>query len=506
MNWMIHNEDSRIQLDIWESLLNLTGWNWTSMSTAFRESETMYAPPAAEAMSLPYNASLHGGAGPICSIFQRSVYTLFSDYVQPSLVALGYEMPHDGNNGNANGPNFLPFAICPQNYTRSYAGSAYTAVQTRQNLHVVESAHVSRIVWSSTDGLATASGLEYIDLAASNTTQTIKAHEIVLSGGIVYSPQILQLSGIGDPQILSAAGVDTIVNLTNVGTSLRDPPMTNYWPISFQLNETATAAANLTGNEYIQNLIDLEPASKMLSPDDYTAASTFFNSTTHIPGLADAQFAVFKHLWFTEQPLIEMAWQYTVANVTPYNLIPLSQGTVHINSSDPLHPPAINPNYNSINLTINGTEVQWDMWFLAKASQYYVSRLATTEPMASLITGTTPDYRLPFDEWYDAIFQWTGSSQHLTGGNPMLLRDAGGVVDTNLLVYGTSNVRVVDGSVFPYQPSAHPMGVTYALAVRAAKIFQGLNGGGGLTATVTLPGSNVSASATATFPANSRAV
>lgn len=502
MNWMIHNEDSRVQLDIWESLLNLTGWNYESMSTAFRESETMYAPPAAEAESLPYDASYHGGAGPICSTFQRSVWNLLSDYVQPTLVSQGYEMPHDGNNGNANGPNFLPFAICPQNYTRSYSGSAYTVAQARSNLQLLQNAHVSRITWASTtEGNATASGLEYIDLAGGNTTKTIQAREVILSGGIVYSPQILQLSGIGDPAILSAAGVQTTVNLPTVGSSLRDPPMANYWPISFQFNETAIEAANLTGNEYIQNLIDLEPASKMLSPSDYELASTWLNNTASIPGLADAQFAVFKHLWFAEQPLIEMAWQYTVANVTPYNLIPLSQGTVHINSSDPLHPPAINPNYNSINVTLdNQTTVQWDMWFLAKASQNYVTKLATSEPMASLVTGTTPDYRLPFDQWYEAIFQWTGSSQHLTGGNPMLPRDAGGVVDTELLVYGTKNVRVVDGSVFPYQPSAHPMGVTYALAVRAARIFQGLQGGGGLTATEQLPASNVSASATATFP------
>lgn len=505
MNWMIHNEDSRIQLDIWESLLNLTGWNWTSMSTAFRESETMYAPPAAEASSLPYNASLHGGAGPICSTFQRSVYTLFSDYVQPTLVNSGYEMPHDGNSGDANGPNFLPFAICPQNYTRSFAGSAYTVVEGRPNLHLLQNAHVSRITWNSTTGNATASGLEYIDLTDGNMTKTIQAQQVILSAGIVYSPQILQLSGIGDPAILSAAGVNTVVNLTTVGTSLRDPPMANYWPISFQLNETAVQAANLTGNEYIQNLIDLEPASQMLSPADYEMTSAWLNSTDHIPGLADAQFAVFKHLWFTNQPLIEMAWQYTVANVTPYNLIPLSQGTVHINSSNPLDPPAINPNYNSINITLNGTEVAWDMWFLAKASQYYVTKLATTEPMASLVIGTTPDYRLAFDQWYNAIFQWTGSSQHLTGGNPMLPLEAGGVVDTELKVYGTTNVRVVDGSVFPYQPSAHPMGVTYALAIRAARIFQGLPGGGGLTMVEQLPASNVSASATAKFPANSRA-
>lgn len=504
MNWMIHNEDSRIQLDIWESLLNLTGWNWTSMSTAFRESETMYGPPQAEAAALPYNASLHGGRGPICSTYQRSVWNLYSEYVRPTLAANGYEMPHDGNNGNANGPNFLPFAICPQNYTRSSAGSAYTVVENRTNMHLLQNAHVSKIVWSSTQGNATASGLQYIDLADGSATKQIDAREVILSAGIVYSPQILQLSGVGDPKILSVAGVETIVNLTTVGTSLRDPPMANYWPISFQLNETAVAAANLTGNEYIQNLIDLEPASKILSSADYNAASKWLNSTTHIPGLADAQFAVFKHLWNTDQPLIEMAWQYQVANVTPYNLIPLSQGTVHINSSNPLHPPAINPNYNSVNVTINDAEVAWDMWFLAKASQHYVTQLATTEPMKSLVTGTTPDYRLPFDQWYDAIFEWTGSSQHLTGGNPMLAKKAGGVVDTNLLVYGTTNVRVVDGSVFPYQPSAHPMGVTYALAVRAARIFKSLQGGGGLTATEQLPASNASASATASFPPNSR--
>jgi len=77
----------------------------------------------------------------------------------------------------------------------------------------------------------------------------------------------------------------------------------------------------------------------------------------------------------------------------------------------------------------------------------------------------------------------------------------GGVVDPQLLVYGTTNVRIVDGSVFPFQPSAHPMGLTYALAVRAARIFQSLPGGGGLTHTE-LPASNVSSNATAVFPSS----
>lgn len=88
----------------------------------------------------------------------------------------------------------------------------------------------------------------------------------------------------------------------------------------------------------------------------------------------------------------------------------------------------------------------------------------------------------------------------------MLPRDAGGVVDTNLLVYGTKNVRIVDGSIFPYQPSAHPMGLTYALAVMAARILEESRGAGGLTITEQIPPSNASANATAVFPTGTGSV
>lgn len=108
--------------------------------------------------------------------------------MQPTLAAHGYEMPHDGNNGNANGPKFLPFAICSQNYTRSFAGSAYTVVENRANLHLLQNAHVSKIVWSSTQNNVTASGLQYVDLANGNATKQINAREVILSAGIVYFP------------------------------------------------------------------------------------------------------------------------------------------------------------------------------------------------------------------------------------------------------------------------------------------------------------------------------
>ncbi|KAF7189824.1 Dehydrogenase citC, partial [Pseudocercospora fuligena] len=494
MNWMIHNTDSRQQLDIWESILNLTGWNWETLSTAFRESETMYAPPANMSQYFKYNAAYHGSNGPIQSVFQRSVLSLFPDYLKPTLVNAGYQIAPDRNAGDAVGAGFIPLAIEPSNYTRSYAGSAYTAVEYRPNLHLITNSQVTGIDWESTTGYVSASGLRYINTKSdSNTTQHVSAREIILSAGSVQSAQILELSGVGDPSIINPLGIKSVVNLPSVGTGVRDPPMMNYLPISFGVNTT------FIGGDSDQNFLQFNTARNMLSSEDFAAASEWLNSTSHIEGVNDAVLAVFKNLWFGDQPLIEMAWQFPVQNVTPYNLIPLSQGTVHINSSDPLAMPAFDPNYNRVNATINGTEVAWDMWLLAKAAQYYETKLATTAPMNNIITSTDPPYDLPFDQYYQAVFTRTGSSQHLTGGNPMLPREAGGVIDTNMLVYGTQNVRIVDGSIFPYQPSAHPMGLTYAVAVRAARIFQGLPNGGGLTFTEQLPASNSSANATASF-------
>jgi choline dehydrogenase len=267
-----------------------------------------------------------------------------------------------------------------------------------------------------------------------------------------------------------------------------------YQPLQYNFS------VEFTGGEYAQNYIDLRPAQDVLSPSDYSAASTWLNTTSSIPGLEDAQLQVFKHLWYTRQPLIEMAWQYSSTQSMPYTLIPLSQGSVHINSTDPLAAPVIDPNYNSVLATIGNETVPWDLWLLSRASQFYVTELASSSPFAEVLTKTDPDHTLSPAEYQQAVFERSGTSQHLTGGLPMLSRDAGGAVDAQMLVYGTQNVRVVDGSIFPYQPSAHPMGLTYAVAVHAAKILQQIKGSKG-TYTEDTQRSNGSSNATAVFPA-----
>lgn len=443
------------------------------MSTAFRESETFFAPQNSSVLT--YNAANHGSSGYICSTLQRSVYSLLSDYVEPSLRAAGYAIPQDRNGGNVTGAGYLPLAICPQNYTRSYSGSAYTAVQGRTNLHLITNAQVTKINWASTaSGNVTARGLSYVDTSGrrSNSSLEVRAREIILSAGIAGSAPILERSGVGDPDILRPLNIPSVVNLSTVGTGLRDPLMMQYEPLQFNFS------VNFTGGEYAQNFIDLRPAQDVLSASDYRAASVWLNKTQSIPGLPDAQLNTFKYLWFNRQPLIEMAWQYSSTQAMPYTLVPLSQGTVHINTTDPLAAPVINPNYNSVYATINNETVPWDLWFLSRASQFYVKQLASHPPFSSVLTLTDPSHELSPRDYQQAVFERIGTSQHLTGGLPMLDRAAGGAIDAQLKVYGTTNVRVVDGSIFPYQPSAHPMGLTYAVAIHAAKILQELRGGG----------------------------
>lgn len=90
---------------------------------------------------------------------------------------------------------------------RSYAATGYLRPnQHRKNLKVLVEALVTKITLTGNK----ATGVEFLD--SDGKKHTVKASkEIILSGGVINSPQILELSGIGDPEVLKAAGVDCLV-------------------------------------------------------------------------------------------------------------------------------------------------------------------------------------------------------------------------------------------------------------------------------------------------------
>jgi len=142
---------------------------------------------------------------------------------------------------------------------------------------------------------------------------------------------------------------------------------------------------------------------------------------------------------------------------------PWSRGSIFITNNDPFTQPAIDPDYFGVGYDID----------IMSYGAAFARRLARAEPLNSVMTtesvpgaGTTGDALNTFTK------TTAGTEYHPLGTCSMLPRNMGGVVDTNLLVYGTSNLRVIDASIMPLQVSAHLMASTYGIAEKGADLIK----------------------------------
>jgi choline dehydrogenase len=136
-------------------------------------------------------------------------------------------------------------------------------------------------------------------------------------------------------------------------------------------------------------------------------------------------------------------------------LHPFGRGSVTIKSTDPFEEPTIDPRYGSNPL---------DIQIIIEGIKFQTKLLATT-PLAKL--GPLQVLPPPFTD--DALLElWVKAglktNYHPSGTASMLPKELGGVVDTSLKVYGTANLRVVDGGVFPLLPGSHIGAAVYAVA------------------------------------------
>ncbi|KAL9056714.1 MAG: hypothetical protein Q9162_002783 [Coniocarpon cinnabarinum] len=468
LNYLIWARPSAVELDGWSSVLGLQGWDWESLLPAFEGSENFTDPPADLAETLTVDDTVHGRTGPIRGSMQRSIYSLYTDYVIPTLIGLGVEKPVDRIAGNTTGCGFVPLSIDSESYTRSWSGSVFELVAAqRPNLRVVTGSLVQRVAWNENvpdSGDVTAAGLQYADVSTGNE-MTVNADNIVLSAGAVHTPQLLELSGVGDPAILTPLGIDVRVQSPVVGTQTADHLT---YAGSFSFNDSS-----FTGGEYIQDFQDYASPSRFLSAEDYAFASALLDDDSNKPiDTSEATWQMVKYLWQLDDSFIEYGWYYGFVNI--YVLHPLSQGTIHAASRDASESPVIDAGYNSANIALaNGTVLQWDLWILSKAVQYYATTVPRATPLSSIAARFSLNGTLPFGELEQQVFQGLGSGSHQTGGTMMAAARSDGVVDQNVKVYGTSNVFVADASVVPVSPGEHTMGLVYAIAVKAARLLGG---------------------------------
>lgn len=173
----------------------------------------------------PFVGQHHGTTGPVRTSFNDSAMPLESAAIQALDEAAGFsKKPIDPWSGDHIGFYNTLGAVSrsgPNKGKRSYAARGYfEANASRSNLKVLCEATVEKITLEEN----TATGVDFSFAGESHSVKASK--EVIICGGVIHSPQILELSGIGDPSVLNAAGVECKVELPAVGENLQDHLLT----------------------------------------------------------------------------------------------------------------------------------------------------------------------------------------------------------------------------------------------------------------------------------------
>ncbi|KAJ7789227.1 glucose-methanol-choline oxidoreductase [Mycena olivaceomarginata] len=222
MNGGLFTRPNKIDLDLWELAFGATGWNWNTISAAIKTAEHFSA-----TAGLTSILSFHGTNEPIFDSQQAPVNHIWKKGVIPAVLEAGGTESIDQNGGDPRGIWYTPRTMF-SNSTRSYsANSYYRPNAARPNLQVMVNATVSRILWGkSKNGKAVATGVEYINVAGEKLTGS--GDRVILSAGVFGTPQVLELSGVGNPQIINPLGISTVIDLPAVGENLSEQPTTIY--------------------------------------------------------------------------------------------------------------------------------------------------------------------------------------------------------------------------------------------------------------------------------------
>jgi 4-pyridoxate dehydrogenase len=444
INAMTYSRGHRGDYDRWAAS-GLPTWSYAHALPYFRRQESW------EGGANAYR----GDDGPLGTMFSTFEDSLVDAYVAASQAA-GLAWNNDLNGPQNEGIGRNQNTI--RNGRRCSAAAAYLRpAMTRENLTIETRALVARVLLEGDRAI----GVEY---RKGGETKIVRAsREVILAGGVINSPQVLMLSGIGDPDDLAKHGIKTNVPLKGVGKNLQDHVVVQ---VAYGRKEPGP----------IHHAMRLDRIAVEL-------AKTYFFGTgiaTDLPGgvasfvrvMPDAKVPDIQ-LLLAAAPL--SAGPYLAPFKAPFSdgfggrivmLHPESRGALNLASSDPATPIRIQQNFMS-------TEREWKT---LRAGFKLFREIMSKPSLAPFIKSEImPGAAAASDAEIDAHIRHTAITLHHPLGTCKMgsATDEAAVVDPELRVRGVESLRVVDASVMPDLISGNINAPVMMIAEKAADLIRG---------------------------------
>jgi choline dehydrogenase len=414
INGLIYIRGQAEDFDHWRQLGN-SGWDWDSVKPYFIRSEGRDR--GADAF--------HGGDGPL-GVSDVHRHELCDAYIEAARQA-GIPYNDDFNGASQEGVGY--FQLTTRRGLRSSTAVGYLKpARTRPNLKVETGALATRIVF---DGRR-ATGITYRRDGEIRTASVAK--ELVLSGGAINSPQLLQLSGVGPGSLLRDHGIEVVNDLPGVGGSLQD---------HYQVRSIYDCNRRLSVNDEVRS-----PLHKVAAGLRWALFRTgplaiggghvgLFARTRPELETPDVQFHFIR---FSADGPGGKLHDFSGVTVSVCQLRPESRGSIHIRSADAQTPPAIQPNY---------LDTRGDRDTIVAALQL-ARKIVQIPAMKSYVRREVlPGADVNTDEEMLEYAREQGSTIFHPTSTCRMGQDDMAVVDERLRVRGLQSLRVADASVMP---------------------------------------------------------
>lgn len=436
INGMIYVRGQPGDYDAWEAA-GAKGWNFTTLKPYFKKIE-----------NYPLGDHRRGHDGPMHLSQVSERYPIADAFM---LAAKQDNQPFNSDYNNEQQTGFGYYQVVQHQGRRWSVVDGYlNPARRRPNLTIETHAHVLRLELKGNR----CTGITYRQNGREITVNALQ--DVILCAGAIQSPQILELSGIGRPDVLGKVGIAVKHRLDGVGENYIDHFATRLnWKLknAITLNQMARGwRLGMAVFEYFTQRTGILTLGTGL-------VHGFVKSQAQMPTPDVQYFVVHASYANAAERILD---KHPGMTIGVSQLRPKSKGSIHIQSADPQVMPAIRPNFLSVEedrqSLIEGMKIARRI-MLRPAMQAFVEQ------------ETGPGIDVQTDEQWLEFAQRNGQTIYHPIATCRMGEDADAVVDSSLRVRGMTGLRVVDASVIPSMVSGNIQGAVMAVAERGADLI-----------------------------------